>query len=122
RSYIPVFYHRKFFDGKALGIVVGANGVYEIAGSNQVASGYVARPDNELFGIGSYRIRIGVEVADNTIYFYALLHVTRNYPAVIALFRQVFVIIESRFIGKVECPAHIAFDSIFVGSKRKESS
>src|SRR5690606_39993696 len=81
--YIPVFYHRKFFDVKALGIVVGANGVYEIAGSNQVASGYVARPDNELFGIGSYRIRIGVEVADNTIYFYALLHVTRNYPAVI---------------------------------------
>jgi hypothetical protein len=40
--YILVFHDCKFFNIEALRIVVGTNGVDEIAGSNQVTPGYVA--------------------------------------------------------------------------------
>ena len=77
-------------------------------------------PDNQLAGIRVHLVGVLVEVALHAVNLHRLRDVSGNHPVVVALFRQVLVIVESGLVGEKQRAFDVAFDSPFSGDKVKK--
>ena len=103
------------FDDKAVRVVVAPCGVKQPARGDKASHRQAAFPDNQLSGVGVHLVGVLVEVALHAVNLHRLRDVSGNHPVVVALFRQVLVIVESGLVGEEQRAFDVAFDSPLVG-------
>ena len=101
-------------------IIVAAGGVQQPATCDKAAFGHTLLPDNGEFRIGHDLIRIGVEIAPDTVNPNPLAHVSRNDPVVISLLCQIHIMGIGRTVAEEHRPLDITLNRAFVGRQRKE--
>ena len=103
------------FDDEAVRVVVAPCCVEQAARGHKASHRQAAFPDNQLAGIRVHLVGVLVEVALHAVNLHRLRDVSGNHPVVVALFRQVLVIVESGLVGKEQRAFDVAFDSPLVG-------
>lgn len=81
-------------------VVVAPCGVEQAARGHKASHRQAAFPDNQLAGIRVHLVGVLVEVALHAVNLHRLRDVSGNHPVVVALFRQVLVIVESGLVGE----------------------
>jgi len=117
---IPVLVNRERFHDEAVRVVVAACGVQEPARGYKASDRQAAFPDNKLPGIGSHLVGVLVEVAFHAVNLHRLVDVARNHPVVVALFRQVLVIVERTPVGEEQGASDVSLDGVLVGREREK--
>lgn len=103
------------FDDEAVRVVVAPCGVEQAARGHKASHRQAAFPDNQLAGIRVHLVGVLVEVAFHAVNLHRLRDVSGNHPVVVALFRQVLLIVESGLVGEEQRAFDVAFDSPLVG-------
>ena len=105
---------------KALWVVVRADGVLKRATRYKASLRDIALSQDKLPCVGRHLVGVAVEVAVNRINLNALIDITRNGSVVIALLRQILVVVESRLVAEQKGTLHIPLNGFLVGSDGEE--
>ena len=117
---IPVLVNRERFHDEAVRVVVAPCGVQEPARGDKASDRQAAFPDNKLPGIGSHLVGVLVEVAFHAVNLHRLVDVARNDTVVVALFRQVLVVVERIPVGEEQGAFDVSLDGVLVGREREK--
>ncbi|KGF40098.1 hypothetical protein HMPREF0647_11620 [Prevotella bivia DNF00320] len=117
---VLILSHHKLLHEEALRIVVRADGVLQGAGRYQVTLRDVARSHDELTGVGRYLVGVDLKVAADGVHLDTLIDIARNGTVVIALFRQVLVIVERRLVAEQKGTLHVLLYRILIGRDGEE--
>ena len=117
---IPVLVNRERFHDEAVRVVVAPCGVQEPARGDKASDRQAAFPDNKLPGIGSHLVGVLVEVTFHAVNLHRLVDVARNDTVVVALFRQVLVVVERTPVGEEQGAFDVSLDGVLVGREREK--
>ena len=111
---IPVLHHTEGFKDETVRIIVAAGGVQQPATCDKAAFGHTLLPNNGEVRIVQDLLRIGIEIAPDTVNPNPLAHVSRNDPVVISLLCQIHIMGIGRTVTEEHGPLDITLNRTLV--------